>query len=197
MADTVIQFSKPEVRRSPRSPGDTFDISANEPNLTSTPVRKSAARASGGSTTAPIEIDKLYPPSEGPKPNLIRVLGLIADAIVLLDEARVAAQHDEAINADRDLQRFQLMLPKLFAYRSIGDGYAALINSLHFAFINLHGKPLTLEQITTIWRILRELRTRPFLSFDQAVEYVGEMESVSFEVDPSTLAEMLEEADDE
>lgn len=72
-----------------------------------------------------------------------------------------------------------------------------MINSLHFAFINLHGRPLNIAQVMAVWRAMKELRSKPFLSFDQAIVSVGDLESVQFEVDPPILSELFDDPDDE
>jgi len=196
MADTAIEFPKPEFQRCFQSHRDTaFRPRATEPDVAAAPLRKTVSRA-GGASSAPIEIDKLYPASDGAGADLIKALGLLADAIRLIEEAR-GAQPKDALEADHCVQRLQMMVPRLFFWRSIGEGYAVLINSLHFAFINQRGRLLTFEQMTTLWRILKELRTRPFLPFDQALGYIGEMEAAQFEVDPPILSEILEDPDDE
>jgi hypothetical protein len=80
----------------------------------------------------------------------------------------------------------------LFRCRKIGDGYGVVINALHFSAVNRRGKPLSLDQITTSWRVLKELRNRPFVEFEEAVEYVTELETCGFEVDPPAVSELLE-----
>lgn len=145
----------------------------------------------------PIEIDKLYPADKDSKSDVIAALPLLAEAIGLLEKARAAARNKEAIAADRYSQRFQVLLPDLFMRRKIGDGYGAIINSLHFAFVNQHGTPLTFEQLTTVWRVVKELRSAPFIPFDQALKSVGELEDCRLQVDPPVLSELIEEPEDE
>ncbi len=151
-------------------------------------------RLEGATALAPISIDTLYPPSEEAKEDISNAIALLAKAVEVLGEARAASN---PLTADRHVQRFQVMLPELFRYRSVGDGYGSIINSLHFSFINLHGKTLSPEQTTLVWRILKELRTRPFLSFDVALGYVDELGRAQFQVDPSILGELVEDSDDE
>jgi hypothetical protein len=109
----------------------------------------------------------------------------------------MAAQKRRLMEADRYTQRFEATLPALFRCREVGDGYAVVINSLHFAAINKRGEPLNLDQLTTAWRILRELRSKPFVEFDQALEYVEELEASGLHVDPPIVSELLEDLEHE
>jgi hypothetical protein len=160
----------------------------------STPVETGERHPTAGSSAlAPIiEIDKLYSAPEGSKSALLTALGLLADSIDLLTRARIAAQKGRLLDADRETQRFEAILPALFRCRKIGDGYAVVVNSLHFAAINKRGGPLNLEQLTTVWRILRELRNKPFVEFEQALEYVEEFEACGLQVDPPIVSDFLE-----
>jgi hypothetical protein len=90
------------------------------------------------------------------------------------------------------VQRMQLALPNLFACRTIGDGFAIIINSLHFAFANLRGTPLSSDQLNVVWRILRELRARPVMSLDQGIQRVEELEKCGLQVDPPDVGNLLE-----
>ncbi len=151
----------------------------------------------GSAAPAPIiEIDKLYPADKDHVSDLIAALGLLAEAIDLLDKARVSARNKEAITADRYWQRFQMLLPKLFMHRRIGDGYGAVINSLHFACINQHGAPLSFEQLTTVWRVVKEIRSAPVTPFEQALNYVHELEDCSLQVYPAKISDLIEEPEE-
>jgi len=186
MADTVIDFEKAAASVLSKKATDTaFRLAGTDEGPP--PVARRKTRGAG---VAPIEIDQLYPATEGAHPELLKALGLLADAIALLDQARVAALNN-ALDADRLVQRVQVLLPTLFTCRRLGDGYGLVINSLHFAFINLRGKPLSKEQINAVWRVLKELRNRPFLTFEQALNCVSEFEEVRLEVDPTVLSELV------
>lgn len=144
----------------------------------------------------PIEIDKLYPAEKNSKADVIAALGLLAEAIGLLEKARAASRSKDAMESDRHSQRFQVLLPDLFRRRKIGDGYGAIINSLHLAFVNQRGKPLSFEQLTTVWRVVRELRNAPFVPFEQALRSVEELEDCHLQVYPTTISELVEEIEE-
>jgi hypothetical protein len=194
MPDTsTIEFpSRPSPARPP-----VPDTGYGLPGTHFIPRTKTARPIVHGSMALPIEIDKLYPADVDSKVDVIPALGLLAEAIDLLEKARLAVRDKELIAADRYSQRFQVLLPDLFMRRKIGDGYAAIINSLHFAFVNQRGRPLSFEQLTTVWRVMKELRNGPFVPFEQALKSVGELEDCHLQVDPPILSELIVEAEDE
>jgi len=168
-------------------------LRATEPEV----AQEMEVRTSQAEPSQPIPIDHLYPATEGARPELLKGLKLLADAIGSLENARSQQRSGDDKVADRWIMKFQMILPDLFACRKIGDGYALIINSLHFAMINQKGKPLTLDQMTTIWRVLKEIREKPFLTFDQALAYVTEIEKAYLAVDPPILSELLSDGADE
>ena len=194
MTDTVIPFEKATKPHRPFSPDTGFGLPGTQ-GTGSTGAARATVRGTGA--LAPIEIDKLYQAEGHSVSNVSAVLGLLAEAIALLDQARASLSNQNVIDADRYVQRFQVLLPDLFKKRNIGDGYALVINSLHFAFVNQHGRPLEFEQLTTVWRIMKELRNAPFLSFQLALSYVSELENCQLQVDPPVLADLIEELGDE
>jgi hypothetical protein len=190
MADTIAVFPKPAPRRPIPTRETGVALSGTQPG----PVTQVASRSSAA--PAVIEIDKLYPATQDSSSDVITALTLLAEAIELIGEARTASQKKDIVTSDRYAQRFQATLPLLFKPRKIGDGYAVIVNSLHFAFINLRGRPLSFEQLTTVWRVLRELRNRPFVPFEQALDYVGDLEECGFQVDPPNVPELVHDEDE-
>ena len=191
MTDTVITIPKPTKPHSDIARETGVALGGTQPGR----VIRTSSRLSAAA--AVIEIDKLYPATEGSDAYVTTALGLLAEAIDKLQAARIAAQDKDIVTADRHVQRFQARLPELFRLRKIGDGYAVIVNSLHFALINQHGRPLTSEQITTIWRVLKELRNAPFVPFEQALDRVVELEECGLRVDPPIITELVPESDDE
>lgn len=196
MDETTIAFPKHKP-----SNGETFRETGVALSGTQRPTRPGLAyeRASGSGALAvvPIDIDKLYPATIGSLSDLATALGLLAEAIRLIGEARASMQKKEFVASDRYVQRFQANLPALFTPRKIGDGYAVIVNSLHVAFINQRGRPLNIDQLTTVWRVLRELRNAPFIQFEQALGFVNEIEKCGLQVDPPIVSELLEESEDD
>ena len=143
-----------------------------------------------------ISIDSLYPAEEAVRQEVFRALGLLARAIDHLGAARAADQRSDVMGGDREVQTAQSLLPELFECRAIGEGFANVINTLQITFVQRRGVPLTRDQILTIWRVLRELRSHLFLTFDDSLLLVAELENSGLEIYPATLADLLVEADE-
>lgn len=193
MSDTDTKIPKVDPTERPlwlpdetRTPG--FDLNRT-PAPTSTIV---LGTRGANALAAVIDIDRLYEAVPGTSSQIVSALELLKHAS---DNLAAAQKCDSAMEADRFVQRAQLALPKLFACRSIGDGFGVIINSIHFAFTNLHGTPLTRDQLNVVWRILRELRARPAMPAEQGIQLVGELEALGLEVDPPDLADVLEKSE--
>jgi hypothetical protein len=179
------------LRESPRLPDETVTSVGNPFESTPLPARAITFEVQGALALAPvINIERLYEAVPGTSSQMVRALEVLKHVIELLGEAK---KSDNPIEADTLIQSANLALPKLFSYRSIGDGFGIVINSLHYAFTNLRGMPLTEEQLNVIWRVLRELRERPVLSVEQAVQCAEELEERGLEVDPPDLGDLLDE----
>ena len=139
-----------------------------------------------------MDIDRFYDAAPGTSSQILTALEILKQAIDLLGQAQ---QSTIAIETDRIVQRFKLLLPKLFQCRAVGDGFGMIITSVHVAFENLNGTPATQVQIRTIWRILRELRNVPAMSVDHALRSIDEMEATGLEVDAPEVGTLLEEFD--
>ena len=199
MSSTPIEFPKLPSRHSPRPSRETAPGSKEAPSKTTIadPVPAFQATAKGAAALAPIiDIDHLYPASSETRPDLLKALRLMADAVSALESARAACARNNEIDADRYVQRLQMMLEDLFSCRKLGDGYANTINSIHFSLINQHGKPLTARQISAVWRTLKELRAHPFMGFEDSLQLVDGLSDTELEVTPSFIGELLQEEDE-
>jgi hypothetical protein len=190
MSDTETNVSQIRRSRPVQRFEDTATIPINPGESTFVSDSGISFETVGATARAPkIDIDRLYETLPGTASQMVRALELLRQAIDFLSEARTS---QDAMDSDRFVQRAQLLLPKLFACRSIGDGFGLIINSLHFAFTNLHGTPLNSDQLNVVWRTLRELRTRPAMSLEQGIQHAEELETSGLEVDPPGLGEILE-----
>lgn len=193
MTDTNADPNVPIISKAldARMLSDTAGISIQGTESRSLPLRTIQYGKEAAASAIVIDIDRLYGAPAGSGSLMIRALGLLADAVERLDEARVIAERD-AIAADRLTQRVQLILNDLFLCRKLGEGFGLIINSLHFSFVNLDGTPPNRTQLNVIWRVLKALRSRPALTFDEGLRYVEELEEGGLQVDPPVLAELLE-----
>jgi hypothetical protein len=191
MSDTDISSPKPRLIGTTRSSNETAAPAGKRSESTLSPIPAIAIRTRGANALAPaIDIDRLYDSIPGTSSQMVRALELLKQAS---DDLARALQSENPMESDRHVQRAQLMLPKLFALRSIGDGFGLVINSLYFAFTNLHGTPLAPNQLNVVWRVIRELRARPVLSLEQGIQRVEDLEESGLTVDPPDLGNLLEE----
>ena len=188
MSDTApIEFPKIRIKHPVESPDGTGDRDV----MLKDPTMASVVGTSYGISGANVmSIDVLYNAVPGTSSKISDALALLKQAIDLLGQALNSAN---AIEADRVVQRFKLLLPKLFDCRAIGDGFGLIINSMHAAFSNLDGAPLSQEQARVIWRALRELRNIPAMSVDNAVRWIDDFEKIGLEVDAQEIGHLLED----
>jgi hypothetical protein len=187
----VLQFPDPKQKRS-----SAASETGLEPISSSTQAQDediATVRVQGTAALAPIPIDVLYPPADSSRPALVKALRLLAESVATLEHARDALAANDHLQSDHDTQRVEALLPELFRCRTIGDGYAAIINALEIACINRRGDPLTAKQIFTFLRVLKGLRSHPFVSFDLAQQSLQELEQAGLCVDPVTLGDLLDD----
>lgn len=190
MSDTGINAPEIFANEPIRQVEETAALAARADEPTATSIGRLSFKTLGATALAPvIGIDRLYEAPPGATSQMLTALELLKSAIDFLSEAR---KSQSPMDSDRFVQRAQLTLPGLFACRAIGDGFGVIINSLHFAFVNLRGTPLKPDQLDVIWRIMRELRARPAMSLEQGIQRVEELENSGLEVDPPDVANLLE-----
>jgi hypothetical protein len=187
MSDTATTIPKIQLDQFARQ-DETSTSTMSRDQTTHSPVPGTSFMAAHAKAQI-IDIERLWDAPQGSTSQIIQALELLKQAIDLLTEAKMCKN---PMDSDRFVQRAQLMLPKLFSCRSIGDGYGVIVNSLHFAFLNAQGIPLTPDQLNVIWRVLRELRTRPVMSLEQGIQYVEDIENSGLVVDPLELGNLLE-----
>ena len=195
MADTNINLPSLEPTAAEAAhwlPDETRTLGGGRPEITFASTRGSFQGGRGLAALAPvIEIDRLYDAVPGSASHMVTALELLKEAA---EHLAYAQRCDNPVEADRAVQRVQAGLPKLFACRSIGDGFGIVVNSVHYAFANLHGRPLSATQMNIVWRVLRELRARPAITVEQGVEFASELEAQGLEVDPPGLTELLDDS---
>ena len=82
------------------------------------------------------------------------------------------------------LQGVVSTLPDLFMCSSLGDGFGALVVSLHYALTNPSDEMITLDQLLEVRLGFRDIRERPFLKHQEAIERIIKIESSGLVVDP-------------
>lgn len=187
--NTILEFQKPKTERLPD--GIETAHKASRPGVQIRNQKELPTyRVDGSTVLAPIPIDTLYSAveTEGTKPSdLFKALQLLADAISSVTTARDLLRQNDLLESDKYIQGLQGTLPELFRCRNIGDGFGAIVNAIEISFVNQNGKPFEEKQINLLLRILKQLRSAPFISFDSAQNLITELESLGFDVYPATL----------
>ena len=130
--------------------------------------------------------EELYPVDEVADPKVIAAQRLLAEAIKAFESAFKEADED-VVAADDYVQSAQPLLAELFACRSVGEGFAAIINALSISLVNQHGEPISKKQIGLIARSLRELKSQLFLSYDSGLRLLREFKKSGLRIYPEVL----------
>lgn len=144
-----------------------------------------------GSQSLRLSQAELYPARHAFSPEHITALRLLALAVGRSKRALDAIAADNALVADTEIQKLQVLLPELFCCRVLGDGFGTIINSFMSAFEALAGDTPDVGQIRAINRVLQLLKEKPFLSADEADDQVEVLESVGLSPYPRELVEFL------
>ena len=129
-------------------------------------------------------------------PLLNGAIRLLSEAIDDCTSALEAENRQDRLAADDSMQRVQANLPSLFERRGLGDGYGTIINAIRFAFINKEGAPFSRPQIQSIVRMLKQVRSHPYIGIENAVEATEILENTGLCVDPVVLGAFLREAEE-
>jgi hypothetical protein len=145
----------------------------------------------------PVAIEDIYhsPESIG-SPYLGSAWRLMSIALANVDSALELLGDGDRIGGDDAMQHYEVLLPELFACRSIGDGFGLIVSSLQNAVTRLRGRAMEEQQIRAVRSVLIALRSEPFMTFDAALTHVSRLEQVNLNVNPPNfefLAELLSE----
>ena len=146
--------------------------------------------------TGYIPIESLYPAADEVRPELAITLNLLENNLEELKEAESAIRAGESLRSDDAIQRFQSRLPELFLYRSLGEGFASIINAITHSLENMRGEILTERQISALRSVLFAVRSAPFMSFKEAVGEIMELEDNGFVVEPQGFEAIVDWLDD-
>jgi hypothetical protein len=187
---------------------DTNVIPFQQPNPSKTTIERGAGtttkdwgaqgvaavdlrRTEGSSALTAMPIEVLWQATADNLDEIAQALVMLQECIAELEAARATFSGDRMLS-DSHVQLAESFLPRLFRFRSLGDGYLTLINALEVACVNRRGEPLDLDQINAAIRLLKSVKSHPFLSADQAQDSVDELESVRLMPYPATLATLLD-----
>src|SRR6266545_3305183 len=81
-----------------------------------------------------ISTTELYSEFENVSPELNSAVRLLSVSLEHLDRALRAERESDLIEADDATQRMQALLPELFCFRSLGDGFGIVVSGLLCGF---------------------------------------------------------------
>ena len=164
-------------------------------------VKPSFAASVGGSGnfafvqgSTPISIETLYQARDAGSKEFGRALDLLAKACEILSEARRAVEEGDQMGCQAEVLEFEQLLQPLFECRAIGEGFANVINTITFGISNLAGAPLNKAQVGALWRVMRGLFTGPFLSFEDSLGIVQDLEKVGLNLNSEFVSEWASES---
>jgi hypothetical protein len=130
--------------------------------------------------------DALYPAEEIIDPKIVAAQRLLTDVIKNIEIAS-RDYNSDPISADDHAQSTLPLLAELFCCRSIGEGFAVIVNAITIGLLNRHGEPLSQKQLHAIMRSLKSLKSHLFLRYDAALRILIELKQVGLNIHPETL----------
>ncbi len=143
-----------------------------------------------------VDIEDIYPASKDVRPELATAFTLLKEASEHIDSALKFLDEDDLISSDDCIMKSHAVLPELFCCRSIGDGFASMISSLFHSIANMNGAGLNRDQICVIRKCFNRLKSEPFLSFEDSIELVTELEDKDLIVEPDYFEGISENLDE-
>ncbi len=134
-----------------------------------------------------LDIDELYSDASLRPDSLNSALALLHEGGQILDQAIEFLRDGDAIASDDSITRFQALLPELFCFRSLGDGFALIVSSMFNSVKNLAGKPMLEEQILAIAFVTRYVRSEIYCSIGPAIDVVEKLVDAGLNVEPPLL----------
>jgi hypothetical protein len=177
--ETLLQFPTVPANRSARR--EFYESTA-----AASPLEVGYANTATAVAASPsrLTVEELYPEMNAIRPEIVMATRLLDSGLADLDHAISQSLGNETIGADDAVQRFEATLPELFACRVLGEGFASITNALVNALHNRQGELLSTQQIQKLRAVVANLKKQPFITFDEAVDDIMELERVGFVVEP-------------
>lgn len=144
-----------------------------------------------------ISSSDLYSDAEVASFEVTQAMSLLREGAQCLDDAENALYIGAVLESDMAVERFFALLPELFCCRGIGDGYAAVVQAMHYSLYNNKGMPIDLARIRALKGCVRSLLSGVFVAFDRALNFIHSLESAGFNVEPDILEVVSEILTDE
>ena len=136
-------------------------------------------------------LSELYTERSALSRDLANAMHLFEQVLERLESAQQSMDRDEPFRADDEIQYLFSLLPELFCCRSIGDGFGSIVGGIFHGLSNLEGIPPSKEQIDAIQTTFMLLSRRPFMSMDQALDTLMELEDAGLHLEPRELQTLV------
>lgn len=171
-----------------------MDSSFRETRTTGSPEATATARVNtepGERGVTRIVAADLYLDSEVLSPALVSALTLLTQALQLMAEG-IQVLREDPMAADLNVQSLRPVLRRLFMCRQIGDGFAAVVDSLISALDNNRGMPLDETRFAVVHNVLLKLLDEPYLSFTSAINVIEDIERAGFSAEPPGFEQLAD-----
>lgn len=143
-----------------------------------------------------LDAPELYPDLEVQDGRVIQALRLLKECSDHLQSATEIDTNSDFIDYDEKMMRVRNALRNLYALRGIGDGFGATISAVIWSLRKKESEPLTAQQISKLVEVLSQLRRKPMLHFDSAMNLLDQLEDSNLDFDPPFL-DLLTEFENE
>lgn len=110
-----------------------------------------------------------------------------------IDKAIAYYNENDLISSDDCIQHLFALLPEIFSFRSLSDGFRAIVNTIFHAINNMKGIPINCQQMRIIRIAFMRAYTEPFLDFGEAVDEIMKLEDAGFEIEPEYFKSVPDE----
>lgn len=138
----------------------------------------------------------LYNFGEALSPSLRNGIDLLDESIDVLEQTKEAVEADDELMAQDAVTRLRPVLMELFCCRDIGDGFGEIVRACQTVVLNLGDDTPSRDQVLELKWALTKLRREPFITFEDAVVRVIDLENSGLIVDVDSVTEIVPAADE-
>lgn len=146
-----------------------------------------------------LSVERLYADAADSALLLGRALQLLRDCTERLVRAQRFLSDGKKLDSDYEVSLVQGDLPELFCCKSVSESFGVIVLSVYYALENRRGSPLSDNQLSAIRKVIRLLCTQIFMSYEDALDLLDELEEAGLKIDPPEFSHLqsvlLDESD--
>lgn len=135
--------------------------------------------------------NELYSFSDDDDAAIFQGIQLLTRCTGILLAAQQINPEEDYIGFDENMMQLRATLRGLFALRTLGDGFASVVNAVLWSLKNKDTETLDKKQLSSILEAVSELKRKPLMHFDTAMSIVDQLEETGLIVEPSMLDELV------